>query len=526
MVDNGWFEGSNSPGAGDLGQLQALQQNLAMTADAAKHARSDLSGLKDQVSDAVWRGRPAEEFKNNIDSSFLGQLNQLDTSYQDAADGFQTYIGAVSDIKHRADALASKIYAAQSHYDTSAAALQSWLYANPESGSFSHGDLTSPGFNAGAPYTVNYHAAPAPSGTSSSASAADAAAATAASAQHVHSSLQATVNDAYGALQALYKQMDGLKSHDRVAADNAVVGKLNKAGSEGMRNESGWHKFFHALSTVAKWVGVALVVVAVIAVVVALPGVGELGLMGALAAATTAGGAAVTIGGATISLASVALYGGAIASGAALVGDLGQRATGDGPSWTKVGFDVLGMVPGLGKASELLGGLGGPVGNLANALHSGALGAKLAAAYKIENLFSKVEYTDFGLDHAGAMDRIESVLNKVNGGLLGYGENNPVAGKFGIAKYALTKVNTVWGGAGAIFPGVSKQALEGLTKAQAGTVHDLSAAEARSQILQYQQSNPVDAARAQQTAANLAKGSRGSYSYPRQHGYPQSVPVH
>ena len=69
-------------------------------------------------------GHAAEEFKANIDSSFLGQLNQLDTSYQDAADGFQTYISAVSDIKQRANALAARIYSAQAHYEASAAALQ------------------------------------------------------------------------------------------------------------------------------------------------------------------------------------------------------------------------------------------------------------------------------------------------------------------------------------------------------------------------------------------------------------------
>ncbi|MEO7286063.1 MAG: hypothetical protein ABI140_04010, partial [Jatrophihabitantaceae bacterium] len=342
-----------------------------------------------------------------------------------------------------------------------------------------------------------------------------------------HAGLQSTVNDAYSGLQALYRQMDGLKTHDRVAADNAVVGKIHKASSAGMHNESFWHKFFHALSTIAKWVGVALLVVAVVAVIVALPGVGELGLLGALAAATTTGGAVVSIGGATISLASVAIYGGAIASGAALIGDLGQHATGEGPSWTKVGFDVLGMVPGLGKASELLGGLGGPVGNLANVLHDGALTAKLATAYKLEGLFSKAECTEFGLNHAGAFDKIESTLGKVNGGLLGYGENNPLTGKFGIAKYGLTKANTIWGGAGAIFPGLSKAALAEITKATAqSAAQDLSPTQAQQQILQYQQAHPAAAAKAHQLANNLMKGGQATVSYPSQHHYPQSVPVH
>ncbi|MGI8665424.1 MAG: hypothetical protein ACR2N4_05260 [Jatrophihabitans sp.] len=527
MVDNGWFEGSNSPGAGDLGQMQALQQNLATTADAARHARTDLSGLKDQVSDAVWRGRPAEEFKDNIDSKFLGELDQLDTSYQDAADGFQTYISAVSDIRRRADSLAGKIYSAQQHYDSSATALQSWLSANPSSGSYSHGTLSAPSINAGAPYTLIYPAAPAPAGASASPGAADAAAATAASAQHTHSTLQATVNDAYSGLQALYRQMDGLKTHDRVAADNAVVGRINKAGKAGMHNESGWHKFFHALSTIAKWVGVALLVVAVVAVLVCLPGIGELGLMGALAAATEIGGAVVTIGGASISLASVAIYGGAIVSGAALIGDLGQRATGDGPGWGKVGLDVLGMVPGLGKAGQLLSRLGGPTEGLVDALDSGIVTGKLSTVYKIENLFDKIEYTPLGVRFAGITGTAEKGIDAMDNAILGYGEISPVTSGFGAAKWSLLKINGLWGGASNIFPSISKAALAEAGKAQyAATTQDLSAAQAQSQIQQYQQAHPAQAASAHQIAANLAKGARATVSFPRQHSYPQTVPVH
>ncbi|HEX2903299.1 MAG TPA: hypothetical protein VHO01_07560, partial [Jatrophihabitans sp.] len=345
MVDNSWFEGKNSPGAGDPGQIQALQQNLADTADAALHARTSLNGLKDQVSDAVWRGAPAEEFKANISSDFLGQLDKLHTSYADAAAGFQAYVSAVSDIKNRANALATKIYNAQAHYNTEAAALHQWLVANPESGSYSHGDLTAPGFKQGAPYTVNYHTAPAPAGVKPGSSAAATAASQAASASSNHATLQANVNDAYNALQALYRQMDTLKTHDRVQADNAVVAKIDHAGSEGMRNESFWHKFFSTLSTVAKWVAIALVVVAVVAVVVALTG--GTGLIAALAVLST-----------DTMLGSLVIYGGVAASGLALTGDLGQTFTGGGPGWQKIALDVVGLIPGVGKAGELLGSMG------------------------------------------------------------------------------------------------------------------------------------------------------------------------
>ena len=528
MADNSWFEGTNSPGAGDLGQMQALQQNLARTADAAKHARTSLSGLKDQVSDAVWRGRPAEEFKNTIDSDFLGQLDKLDTSYSDAADGFATYIAAVSDIKHRADGLARRIYDAQGHYETVAGALQSWLHANPESGSYSHGDLAAPGFNAGAPYTVSYHPAPSPAGVKPVSAAAATAASSAADAQRNHAALQREVDDAYAGLQALYRQMDQLKTHDRVAADNAVVGKIDHAGSEGMRNESGWHKFFHALSTVAKWVGVALLVVAVVAVLVALPEV-DFALLPALGAATSLGGAAVSIGGVSISLASVAIIGSAATSALALVGDVGQTATGGGPGAFKIGLDVLGIVPGLGTAARGLSRLGGPVGDAAEALHSGALSAKLAASYKLESLFDNAMYSKFGMTFPGLMDKAEKGFGKLDNALLGYGEVHGVDSLFGEVKWLAGKAGKVWGTAGPAFlPAYTTTALiaHGKAYVQSLAHHDLTGSAAQAQIRQYQQTDPVAAAKARQIAANLAKGTGASVSFPRQLHYPQTVPVH
>lgn len=517
MVDNSWFEGKNSPGAGDLGQIQALQTNLANTADAAQHARSSLSGLKDQVSDAVWRGRPAEEFKDNISSDFLGQLDKLHTSYADAAAGFQTYIGAVSDIKTRANALAQKIYAAQTHYNTQASALHGWLVANPASGSYSHGDLTAPGFNQGAPYTVSYHTAPAPTGTKPGSAAADAAANHAASVQSNYSALQGNVNDAYSALQSLYRQMDTLKTHDRVAADNAVVAKVDHAGSEGLRNESGWHKFFHALSTVAKWVAVALVVIAVVAVVVLMTGGAGLGLLAALAEVAST----------STALGSLVVYGSAAASATMLVGDLGQRATGDGPGWGKIALDAFGMIPGLGKAADLIGDLGGPVGRAAIALHDGAVLTRLRSVYGIEGLVSKIQYTNFGLKFAGAMDKLEGASGPLKNYILGLGENRPPNGNVGAALWGILKANGLWSGAALVFPGIGLSAVLGHAKAGARSLtHDVHSGAAQQQIAQFQKSNPTGAARAHQIAQNLAKGAKANFSYPKQLHYPQSVPVH
>lgn len=514
MVDNSWFEGKNSPGAGDLGEIQALQSNLSDTADAAQHARTSLNGLKDKVSDAVWRGKPAEEFKDNISSDFLGQLDKLHTSYADAAAGFQTYINAVSEIKGKAEPLAQKIYTAQTTYNTHASALHQWLLANPDSGSYSHGDLTASGYKQGAPYTVTYHAAPAPAGTKPDSAAAHSAATAAANASSNHQALQGNVNDAYNALQALYRQMDTLKTHDRVQADNAVVSKIDHAGSEGMRNESGWHKFFHALSTVAKWVGVALVVVAVIAVAVALTGgVGLIAALSVLATDTFIGGLVV--------------YGGVAVSALALTGDLGQTFTGGGPGLLKIGLDVVGLVPGLGKATELLGSMGPGAARVASALSDSVLLGKMHLQYGLEGLMSKVEYTNFGLKFAGTMGKLETIVNAGGKAIWNYGFNLPPDSKFGAIKYALQKTNGLWNGAGMIFPTISRQAVTAGGKALYHSVtQDLSSKDAQAQIKQYQQSNPSGAAKAHQIAQNLAKGDKGTYSYPKQHTYPQSVPVH
>jgi hypothetical protein len=520
VADNAWFEGSNSPGAGDLGQMQALQDNLATTADAARHAKSDLSGLKDHVSDAVWRGQPAEEFKNNIDTKFLGNLDKLDASYQDAADGFQSYISAVSDIKDQATTIASKIYAAQSHYDVSAGGLNNWLGANSASGSYSHGDLHASTFHQGSPYTVTYHSAPAPSGASASPGAADAAAATSASAQQSHASLQAAVNDAWDGLQSLYRQMDGLQTHDRVAADNAVVGRLSQAHDAGVKNESGWHHFFHALSTVAKWAGIVLLVIAIVAVIVLVP---ALGVMGALAAVTTVGGA--TAGGLTV--ASLVIYGGAAASAVALVGDVGQRETGGGPGWGKVALDVVGIVPGLGKATSLVARLGAPAETFVGAMDNGVVTSKLASVLKIESLFEKVEYTPLGVRFAGITGVAERGVDAFGNAILGFGEITPVTSKLGAAKWSLLKLNGLWGGASNIFPQVGKAALGEAAKVEwRATTQDPSAAEARQQIRQFQASNAANAAKAHDIAANLARGTKAVFSYPSQHSYPQPVPVH
>lgn len=507
VADNAWFEGRNSPGAGDLGQMQALQQNLASVADAARQARQDLSGLKDHVSDAVWRGRSAEEFKSSIDQDFLGQLGQLDASYQDAADGFGTYIAAVSDIKNRADGLARSIYTAQSEYESAASALQNWLFANPDYASYSHGSVTAPSPGDSA-YTVGFHGTAAAVGGQPDAN----AAAAAANAQTTHATLQGEVDRAWSTLQGLYQRMDGLKTHDRVAADNAVSGSLNRAHHAGIQNESGWHAFFHFLSTVAQWAAVVLVVVAVVAAIVLLPG---LGLMGAIAALTAVGES---------TLAATLVYGGAIASAVVLTGDLGQKATGDGPGWGKIALDVLGIVPGLGKAGSLIAEFGGTAARAVAGVDDAIVTAKLSTVINVEKLYSNIEYTPLGIKFAGIVGAGEKGLKLAGNAILGYGEVHPVESKFGAALWSLSKVNGLWGGASNIFPAVSKTSLEHAGISEAKSLRDdVSPFEAQAQIAQYRSTQPVSAAKAHDIAKNLAAGIKAKASFPGQYRYPQAA---
>ncbi len=81
MGETAWFEGVNDPGAGDLAALPTLQRALADTADAARWARTDLQGLHDQVTDAIWQSDAAEEFRASVQDDVLGDLARLEDSY-------------------------------------------------------------------------------------------------------------------------------------------------------------------------------------------------------------------------------------------------------------------------------------------------------------------------------------------------------------------------------------------------------------------------------------------------------------
>ncbi|MDQ2836249.1 MAG: hypothetical protein M3Y42_14175 [Actinomycetota bacterium] len=473
MGDTSWFEGNNSPGAGDMGQVQALQHNLATVAEAAATAKTDLNGLKNKTDDAVWRGKSADEFKSHIDK-LPGELDQLHTSYQTAADGFSSYITAVNAIKQQVTSLATRVRTAQSNYESAVQALQNWIAAHPGEASYSHGSATAPAYGEGGCYTAVHHPKPA-TPASGSTPAKPAPAETGPS----FDSVQSQVDSSWSAMQGLYNQMHELKTHDRSNADNAVVGKLNKAHDQGMQNESFWHKFFHALAEVGKWAGIIIAAVAIVAVLVlAFPE--DLGLALAVSVVTDT----------TFGLGAAVVYGTAIASGIAVIGGLGERATGDGPSWTSIGLSAFGMIPGLGKAGELLGD---------------ALPAARGMVSGLTGLADTLRLTP-----ALAAEKVPILGKYVTSYLLGLGANIPVDTAAGRAIWFALKGHSA---SGLIPPGT----------VDPGALKGPSDKDVQSLISQLQTTDPAKAASAKATAANLAKGDKASHSYPKQYTYPAAA---
>ncbi|MCW2541296.1 MAG: hypothetical protein JWN95_3021 [Frankiales bacterium] len=479
MGDTSWFEGDNSPGAGDMGQVQALHSNLATVAEAAATAKTDLNGLKDKTDDAVWRGKSADEFKDKI-GDVPNELDKLSNSYQKAADGFSAYISSVNGIKHSASSLASKIRGAQSTYEGAVLTMQNWISSHPGEASYSHGSIDAPAYGEGGCYTASHHPKPK---TAPAAGATPPPADTGATFETV----QGNVQSAWNAMQGLYNQMEDLRTHDRANADNAIVGKLKEAHDAGIKNESGWHKFFHALAEVAKWAGIIIAAIAIIAVLVlAFPEGLGLGLaILAITDTTTAIGATV-------------IFGGAIASGIAFGSQLGEKFTSDGgeysdPSWLSIGASAFGMIPGFGKAGELMSGLGPGAEAFASSLRGMADTIRLVPAVALDDLAGPL----------GSLGR-----KFVSPWLLGLGANIPVETKAG---------EIIWGGLklNAVRKAIPIPGLPGGGGPSDGDVQGL--------ITQLQSTDPSKAASAKQTAANLAKGDKGSYQYPKQYSYPQTV---
>jgi uncharacterized protein YukE len=210
------------PGQGSPDGIDTLALMIGEVADAAASAQANLQKLKDQASDAIWRGPAADAFHSRIDK-LPGHLDQLARSYGDARDGFRTYAAAVREIKSKQQAAQSQISQAES--DHSAAAHSQASYVPPDAGTS--------GVTAKNPYDDAVSAA------------------------------QARLSAATSKLHAL--------ADDRKSADSTVTGSLKDAHNDGMKNRSGWSHFWGAVSQVLAVIAIVLIVVAVIAVCVAFP---------------------------------------------------------------------------------------------------------------------------------------------------------------------------------------------------------------------------------------------------------------
>ena len=280
-----WSE--DDPGQGSPDGIAALALLLGEVADAAASAQSNLQKLKDQASDAIWRGPAADAFHSRIDK-LPGHLEQLAKSYDDARSGFKTYSAAVADIKQKQQSYQAQINQAQSEHTS--ASQQQANYVPPDGGAS--------GATTKNPY--------------------DDAVAAAAS----------RLSAATGKLHAL--------ADDRRTADSHVKGSLKDAHNDGMKNKSGWAHFWDAVSQVLAVIAIVLIVIAVIAVCVAFPE--------AIAAFIAADGllASLAAGGSVL---ATAAFGGALGTAMTVVGVLslgaeaGQYANGEG-SLTHLLFDT------------------------------------------------------------------------------------------------------------------------------------------------------------------------------------------
>ena len=271
-----WSE--DDPGQGAPDGISALATMIGAVADAASSAQSNLQKLKDQASDAIWRGPAADAFHSRIDK-LPGHLQQLAASYDDARSGFHAYAASVADIQQRQSIIEKEISAAQTAH--SSASQQQAAYTPPDGGAS--------GTTAKNPY--------------------DDAVAAAAS----------RLATATGKLHDL--------ADDRRTADSKVKGSLKHAHNDGMKNKSGWAHFWDAVSQVLAVIAIVLIVIAVIAVCVAFPE--------AIAAFIAADGllAGLAAGGGVL---ATAAFGGTLGTAMTVVGLLslgaegGQYANGEG----------------------------------------------------------------------------------------------------------------------------------------------------------------------------------------------------
>lgn len=285
------------PGQGDPDGIDVLAMQLGDVADSAYSAQGRLQKLKDNASDAIWRGTSADAFRDRIDK-LPGHLQQLADSYKDASDGFSGYAASVRQIKHEATLVQNEIANAQSA--KTSAVHQQGQYVAPD----------------GATSTVNPY--------------------------------DQAVANAQGQLSNATSKLAGL-ADDRSAADSKVKAALKQAHDVGMKNKSGWVHFWESVAKVLAVIAIVLIVIAVIAVCIALPEIAiaflaadgliaGLGAAGATAATAAFGAGAF---GLTVGTAMAWVGGASLATEGVLA------ASGEG-SWNHVALDAALMFgPGL-----------------------------------------------------------------------------------------------------------------------------------------------------------------------------------
>ncbi|MGI8665834.1 MAG: hypothetical protein ACR2N4_07375 [Jatrophihabitans sp.] len=273
-----WTEAD--PGQGDPDGLLALAAALQGDADDAASAARMLRSVQHNATDVVWKGSSADAFRDRIDKVPV-HLDKLHASYAEAAAGLRDYAASVRQIAD--DARAQQQTVSRSTTDLHTAQAQQAAWTPPPH----------PATGLPDPAITNPH-------------------------DEQVAAAHASVKKAQARLQDLAGQ--------RQTADGRLVGSLDRAHSDGIRNKHWWQKALDVASATLADLTVVLMVVALVAIVVLAIVQPELipGL---------------------VLLAGQVLAG---LSAAQLAFDGTRKASGESVSWGSLAMDAVGLLPGIG----------------------------------------------------------------------------------------------------------------------------------------------------------------------------------
>lgn len=212
-----WELVGGDPAPGDPVASTDLGKAFGETATNAQSAHGRLKALKDNTDESIWRGKAADAFREEIDK-LPELLEKLMKSYQKASEAMTTYGNLLRELQGEAKTAAGTAEAANTDESDAMSAKEAALYTDPTTPTAHHDD------------------------------AAEAARTRLRSARH---------------------QIDDIRAR-RVAAEGAAVDGLDAAHDIGMKNKSGWQKFFAAVASVAELAAFTLAIVAIAVVVVVL----------------------------------------------------------------------------------------------------------------------------------------------------------------------------------------------------------------------------------------------------------------